>query len=161
MARYHYPSNLQARERRLHNPKSLPDHRPLAAIIAESITYVTEKLNLLLANQFGRHLGQLTTDTLITTMVFNVWAKGKWWGSSSLTLKVPSKHGPQLAHPQPQEELGSNQDSQLHHCDADRPLHQGMFWQICVGHLSAVKGIDLGCPPLMVLYIFYGADFLV
>lgn len=135
----------------------------LAAIVAEQLTYYSERYNLLPAHHFGGRPGRSTTDAvhLLVHNIKNSWRKGNV--TSVLFLDVegafPNAVPRRLVHNLRKRRIPRRYVSFIEGMLEGRSTHL-KFDDHISDTIEIDNGIGQGDPLSMVLYQFYNADIL-
>jgi ribonuclease HI/endonuclease/exonuclease/phosphatase family metal-dependent hydrolase len=148
-------------------------HRPVAllntmsklftSIIAEDLTFLSEKYQLLPTTQFGGRPGRTTTDAMhyLTQRVKNAWRKGKVMSALFLDIEgaFPNAVPERLAHNMRVKGIPKE------YSDLVLRILQGRrtklrFDDYTSDFFDIRNGIGQGDPFSMILYLFYNADLV-
>jgi len=135
----------------------------VTAIIANHITYVTEKHQLLPANHFGGRPGRTTVDAmhLLTNKVKMAWRAGKVTAVLFLDIEgaFPNANPERLVHNLRKQRVPAAYTAFVHNMLRDRATTL-RFDGYVSDSILIDNGIGQGDPLSMVLYQYYNADLL-
>ena len=135
----------------------------LTAIVAEQLTFVTEKHSLLPENHFGGRPGRTTTDAmhLLAHKIKSAWRAGKVTAVLFLDIEgaFPNAVPSQLEHNMRKRGVPNKITNFVHGMLRDR-LTTLRFDGFTSQALSIDNGIGQGDPLSMILYQYYNADLL-
>jgi len=135
----------------------------ITAIIANHITYITEKHQLLPANHFGRRPGRTTTDAmhLLTNRIKAAWRAGKVTSVLFLDIEgaFPNANPEKLVHNLRKRRIPTKYAKFVQAMLRER-ITTLRFNGYVSDHLPIDNGIGQGDPLSMVLYQYYNADLL-
>jgi len=135
----------------------------ITAIIANHITYVTKKHQLLPANHFGGCPGRTTTDAmhLLTNKIKAAWRAGKVTSVLFLDIEgaFPNANPEKLVHNLRKRRVPTKYTSFVHNMLRERftTLKFDRYVSDCI---PIDNGIGQGDPLSMVLYQYYNTDLL-
>ena len=135
----------------------------LTAIVAEQLTYVSEKYHLLPDNHFGGRPGRTTTDAmhLLTNTIKQSWRAGKVTAVLFLDIEgaFPNAVPPQLEHNMRKRGVPKKIVGFIHNMLRGRETSL-KFDGYTSDPIKIDNGIGQGDPLSMVMYQFYNADLL-
>jgi Reverse transcriptase (RNA-dependent DNA polymerase) len=135
----------------------------LTAIVAEDMTYMTEKYQLLPENHFGGRPGRTTTDSLhlVTNKIKGAWRRKKVAAMLFLDIEgaFPNAVTDRLLHNLRKRRIPEEYVLFVERMLADRRTKL-RFDDHLSDWVKINNGIGQGDPLSMILYLFYNADLL-
>jgi len=137
--------------------------KAITAIIANHITYITEKHQILPANHFGGRPGRTTADAihLLVTKIKNAWRAGKVTSVLFLDIEgaFPNANPDKLIHNLRKRGIPTKYVKFIHSMLGNR-ITTLKFDGFVSDQIPIDNGIGQGDPLSMVLYQYYNADLL-
>ena len=135
----------------------------LTAVVAESLTFISETHQLLPRNHFGGRPGRTTTDALqtLTHLIKDAWRAKKVVGVLFLDVEAafPNAVLERLLHNMKKRRVPTAIVNFVEHLITGRRTK--LRFDDFISELrDLLNGIGQGCPASMILYLFYDADLL-
>jgi hypothetical protein len=139
------------------------DEKILTGLVAEDLTYMSEKFLLLPSNHFGGRPGHATTDALhfLTHRIKEAWSRNNVVVLLSLDIEGAFPHAmtDRLLHNMRKRKVPEEYIQFFGHLLKDRRTKL-RFDDYLSDWINIENGIGQGDPASMVLYLFYNADLL-